>query len=55
MTINELRNTIIKYIEDNKSRNKIEYSYSLSTIDLLIDEIYKEYIEIMKKENEKEG
>lgn len=52
MTINELKNKIIDYIENNKSRNNIEYSYSLITIDLLIEEIYKEYIEIMKQEKE---
>lgn len=53
MNISELKNKIIEYIENNKIKNNIEYSYSLTTIDMLIKEIYEEYIEIMKEaENE---
>lgn len=52
MTVQELRNWIVYYIENNKVKNDIEYSSSLTTIDMLIKEIYEEYIEVMKKEQE---
>lgn len=48
--INDLKKYIINYIENNKIKYNIEYSYTLATLDQLLNEIYKEYILILKSE-----
>lgn len=43
MNINEINNILVKYIEDNKVKNKIDYFYSIYTLKELLKEIEKEY------------
>lgn len=50
----EIHDILVKFIEDEKVHNKMAYSYTLVDLEQLLNEIYKEYIEIMKKENEEE-
>jgi len=56
MNIKEIRNIIINYIENNKVKGIMSYSESLIEADTILKElmveIYKEYIEIMKNEEE---
>jgi len=55
MNINKLHDILVQYIEDNKTKYDIAYSYSLASIDSLVSEIYKEYLEIINKENKENG
>lgn len=45
-TINEINNILIDYIEENKTKNNIDYDETLETLQELLNEIKKEYKEL---------
>ena len=45
-TINKINNILIDYIEENKTKNNIDYDETLETLQELLNEIKKEYEEL---------
>jgi predicted house-cleaning noncanonical NTP pyrophosphatase (MazG superfamily) len=54
-TLKEINDILINYIENNNRFNGISYSESLAIIDELVNELWEEYNDILKKQNESEG
>lgn len=46
ITINEINNILIDYIEENKTKNNIDYDETIETLQELLNEIKKEYEEL---------
>ena len=49
MTFNDLNNILVKYIEDNKVKNDIDYMDSIESLEELLKEIKKDYKELEEK------
>ncbi len=49
MTFNDLNNILVKYIEDNKVKNDIDYMDSIESLEEFLKEIKKDYKELEEK------
>jgi hypothetical protein len=49
VTFNDLNSILVKYIEDNKVKNDIDYMESIESLEELLKEIKKDYKELEEK------